>query len=265
SDFFFVFTPIYFVDFSNYLADVNVAVVFEHYDCSSTHGNYTKGSTYQHNLDRLFSSLSSQTSSRKFYNTTIGDFPNKVYAIYQCREDLSFEICTKCIQVATIKISQVCPLYVESIVWYNECMLRYANRSIFSLCETTPTRESWYEGSVSNYVMFSPVVKRTMNTIVRLASRTTARGHLANTYANWTSIDRMYGFAMCTPDINELHCKRCLTIGLDEISGFYNISKVVTVFYPSCQLGYDTELDRMTRIPLVLAPSPAKAQAHIPG
>ncbi|XP_021846121.2 cysteine-rich receptor-like protein kinase 25 isoform X2 [Spinacia oleracea] len=246
-------------------AQAPAQVIFENYYCSSSQGNYTKGSSYQRNLNHLFSSLSSQTSSRKFYNTSIGNFPNKVYAIYQCREDLSLDICSVCIQGATIKITQVCPSYSEAIVWYDECMLRYANRSIFSSCETSPTREAYYENSVvSNFDKFVPLVDKTMSSIIGQAALTTPRGHFANTYANWTLIDRMFCFAMCTSDINEFDCKRCLTIGLDDLSRFYKTSTGVTVFYPSCQLGYDTELDRMTHVPLVLAPSPGQTQAQIP-
>ncbi|XP_021719475.1 cysteine-rich receptor-like protein kinase 10 [Chenopodium quinoa] len=237
-------------------------VTFEVYECSSKYGNYTNGSAYQLNLNRLFSSLSTKTSTRRFYNTTIGDFPSKVYAIYQCREDLGLDICSECIKDATKTITQVCPFYSEGIVWYDECMLRYANRSIFSLSETYPSRSAWYDGVVSNYDKFGPLVEKTMNNMVTQAASVTSRGHFANTYVDWTSIDRMYCFAMCTRDIDEFDCKNCLSTGITEISGYYNRSKGVTVFYPSCQLGYDTKLDQLKHVPLVLAPAPAQAHAQ---
>uniref|UniRef100_A0A803N956 Uncharacterized protein n=1 Tax=Chenopodium quinoa TaxID=63459 RepID=A0A803N956_CHEQI len=193
-------------------------VTFEVYECSSTNGNYTNGSAYQHNLNRLFSSLSTKTFTRRFYNTTTGNFPSKVYAIYQCREDLGLDICSECTKEATKKITQLCPFYSEAIVWYDECMLRYANRSIFSLSETNPSRASWYDGIVSNYDKFGPLVEKTMNNMVTEASSVTSRGHFANTYADWTLIDRMYCFAMCTRDIDEFGCKNCLSTD-EEIVG----------------------------------------------
>lgn len=185
-----------------------------------------------------------------------------MFGIYQCREDLSLKICRECIQDATKKITQVCPFYGEGIVWYDECMLRYANRSIFSLRETTPTADAWYVDDVSNYDKFAPVLEKTMNIIVGQAARATARGHFANKYANWTSKDRVYCFALCTPDIDEFDCMNCLTIALAEIYKFYNSSKGVTSFLPSCQLGYDTELDQITNVPL--APDQVRNQAQAP-
>ena len=129
--------------------------------------NYTTGSRYQRNINRLFSNLSEQSSVRKFYNVTAGATPNRVYGLYQCREDLSPENCKVCIQDASQRIVQVCPLFGEAIVWYYECMLRYANRSIFSSYETAPSAYRRTELNVSNNDQFTQVLIDTMNGVYR--------------------------------------------------------------------------------------------------
>lgn len=243
----FVLITLLFVYFCQFFC--SHAVTFWNNGCSDINGNFTKGSVYERNLDRLLSNLSSKASSSKFHNSTTGNFPNKIYGLYQCGEDYTIEICRVCIRDATQKIKKVCPLYGEGIVWYYECMLRYANRSIFSLYETSPSSAAWYQDSIANYDKFSPVLTSTMNTTIGKAARTTARGHFASTTVYWTSIDRVYCFAQCTPDIDDLDCMDCLKLTMGEIYSNYNASKGVSVFYPSCQIGYDTEL------PLIPAPS----------
>ena len=126
--------------------------------CEGAYGNYTKGSVYNQNLNQLFTTFSSQSSNRKFYNSTIGSNPNRVYGLYQCREDLNLDLCKVCIQAATRKIVQVCSVYGEAIVWYDECMLRYANRTIFSVYEISPRGFLWQQQNMSKDTQFVHVM-----------------------------------------------------------------------------------------------------------
>ncbi|CAO2842626.1 unnamed protein product [Amaranthus hypochondriacus] len=237
---------------------------FESYNCSDHHGNYTEGSVYQHNMNTLFNNFSSQTPSRRFYNYTFGDFPNKVYGLYQCREGMVLEICSQCIKEATQKITEGCHLFSEGIVWFDECVLRYANRSIFSLSELTPSTAGYYEETVSNYDKLRPVIEDKFSSVIDQAVRTTGQVHFGSTYANYTSTDKVYLFAQCTPDIDSFSCKKCLKTGLADIYAYYNMSKGVTTFYPSCQLGYDTVFSLL----LYLLPSPTSSSpksTSVPG
>ncbi|XP_021735525.1 cysteine-rich receptor-like protein kinase 10 isoform X1 [Chenopodium quinoa] len=209
--------------------------------CAPAKGNYTDGSFYQQNLNRLFTDLSSHTSSQKFYDSTVGSIPNKVYGLYQCREDVSFNICSECIQAATQKIVEVCPLMVEATVWYYECMLRYANRSIFSSYETYPAAYLWsFKFNVSNYGAFAPVLAREFNSLIRQAVIGTSSGRFATGDAKWATFERVYCLVQCTPDIDDFGCNSCLTSALSDMAGCCNASARVFIFKPSCHLRYDT-------------------------
>ncbi|KAL5774737.1 hypothetical protein ACOSP7_012294 [Xanthoceras sorbifolium] len=53
-------------------------------------GNFTANSTYARNGNLLLSSLASNITGYKgFYNTTIGQDPDKVYGLTLCKGDVS--------------------------------------------------------------------------------------------------------------------------------------------------------------------------------
>lgn len=118
----FTFVSLWVFQVSRIDATVNYANKY----CYNIKGNYTENSVYQQNLNKLFSQLSLKTPYKKFYNSTLGNVPNKVYVLYQCRADLSLKVCNECIESATKMIHEKCPFYKEAVIWYFECMLRYA-------------------------------------------------------------------------------------------------------------------------------------------
>ncbi|XP_021852957.2 cysteine-rich receptor-like protein kinase 10 isoform X2 [Spinacia oleracea] len=221
------------------LIRVATGINFSDEACSVSVANYTINSVYQKNLNLLFSDLSSKTSTQKFYNSTIGDDPDKVYGLYQCREDVSLEICRQCIKEATQKIVQVCPLKKEAIVWYLECMLRYSKSSIFSLLDMSVHDYKHSSIGVSNYSQFSPVLASEMDKVIDQAALSTSSGHFATRRARWSSYETVYCLAQCTPDLSGRDCNNCLHIALRImfIANFNN-SVAIGIFFPSCQLRY---------------------------
>ncbi|KAI6705941.1 hypothetical protein NL676_008903 [Syzygium grande] len=102
-------------------------------------GNYAPYSKYQDNLDHLLSGgLDNKGPIYGFYNTTEGEDPDKVYGLFLCRGDVAANLCQSCIDSATSLIIERCPGQKEAIIWYDECLVRYSNRSFFSIMETMP-------------------------------------------------------------------------------------------------------------------------------
>ena len=101
---------------------------------------------YQHNLKDLLLSLSSNSTREiGFYNNTVGQNPEtSVYGLFLCRGDLTPDACQDCVSTATNEIVQrYCPVEKVAVIWYDECMLRYSNRSIFSVMENQPRKYLW--------------------------------------------------------------------------------------------------------------------------
>ncbi|KAL2931723.1 Cysteine-rich receptor-like protein kinase 25 [Bienertia sinuspersici] len=143
-------------------------------------------------------------------------------------------------------------------------MLRYANHSIFSVSETYPGFKTWNRVNVSNYNSLGPVLLSTLNGVINDATRNSSRGHFATKSANWTSFDKVYCLAQCTPDLTEFDCTSCLTIARNIMIGSYSTSMDVGIFHASCQLRYDTTqqfyMDMHSQVP-----NPFGSNTTLPG
>ncbi|KAH9603817.1 hypothetical protein KSS87_013336, partial [Heliosperma pusillum] len=199
--------------------------------------NYTKGSVYEKNINLLFDKFTSTSSSLRFDNFTVGDASDQVYGIFQCRFDVSLDVCNACIKNASEKIVEECPLLDEAIVWYYECMLRYANRNIFNLTEASPAMHRCSPSNVTNYGEFAPVLAQAMNEVIETAAYTPA--HYASNESTYSLFTQLFSFAQCTPDINNTGCKKCLKSTLWVLATYCNASDWAMVFDNSCQMRYD--------------------------
>ncbi|XP_071905799.1 cysteine-rich receptor-like protein kinase 10 [Coffea arabica] len=98
--------------------------------------NSPSGSIYGANLNLLLYNLSShasRTDNNGFYNFSTGDDPsNKVYGLFLCRGDVSTDVCKECVADAHTRLLHECPNQTAAIVWYDECLVRFSDQTIFS-------------------------------------------------------------------------------------------------------------------------------------
>ncbi|CAH8362251.1 unnamed protein product [Eruca vesicaria subsp. sativa] len=96
---------------------------------------YSRNSTYLTNLRTLLSSLPSRNASYTigFQNTSAGQAPNRVYGLFLCRGDISPEVCRNCVAFSVNETLTLCPSGKEAVIYYDECMLRYSHKNIFSI------------------------------------------------------------------------------------------------------------------------------------
>ncbi|KAF8409487.1 hypothetical protein HHK36_005563 [Tetracentron sinense] len=204
--------------------------------CSNS-GNYTTGSQYRTNLNSLVSSLSSNaTPDKGFYNVTAGQSSDEVSAIYLCRGDLSPEVCHDYVNVSSREILQRCPYQKEAIIWYDECMFRYSNRSIFATLEDSPTGFLWNPFNNSDPVQFNQILADLMEELVTEVVSDTSKGMFAAREANLSSSSKIYGMMQCTPDISTSECNRCLRRAVSQIPDCCEGKRGGRVVTPSCIL-----------------------------
>jgi hypothetical protein len=113
---------------------------FLYHFCLNDNGNYTGNSTYERNLNHLLSSLSSNTEIDYclYKYSSCGQNSDQVFAIGLCRGDVDPDVCRSCLDNATSLLKQLCPNQKEAIGWFDYCMLRYSNRYILGLEESSP-------------------------------------------------------------------------------------------------------------------------------
>ncbi|KAL2324341.1 hypothetical protein Fmac_023399 [Flemingia macrophylla] len=105
-------------------------------DCSNN--GTTANGTFQLNLRTLFSSLSSKaTANSEFHNTTVtGRDPSD---------------------------NTECSFSKQAVIWYDECMVRYSNRSFFSTVDTIPSVGLHNTANISNQASFMRLLFDTIN------------------------------------------------------------------------------------------------------
>ncbi|KAL6333586.1 hypothetical protein AAG906_028771 [Vitis piasezkii] len=152
-----------------------------------------------------------------FYNFSAGQNSDKVNAIALCRGDVMPTACRSCINDSRIQLTRLCPNQKEAIGWYDGCMLRYSNDSIFGKAQTSPFFTMWNLQNVSNVEDFNQVLGNLMASLRSKAASGDWRRKFTTGEANVTSFQTIYGLMQCTPDLSELSCSNCLEGAINEI------------------------------------------------
>lgn len=208
--------------------------------CMEKNGTYTSKSQYRNNLSVMFRNLTSASSRTGFSNFSVGEGLNKVYGLFYCRGDLNLSDCHGCVQTATSRIVFECPNEKEAIIFFDECTLRFANRSFFSIEEEQPNDWSYSDAMVSDKDQFNDVLTAAMNRPMNQAAFNTSNGGFAtgittNSSANLT----LYSLAQCTPDILGTPCHKCL---VEALGNLIDEGKTkMSLFMPNCQVMYSLD------------------------
>ncbi|KAK4590138.1 hypothetical protein RGQ29_020620 [Quercus rubra] len=212
---------------------------FLYHSCFNVRGNYTINSTYEANLNLVLSNISSNTQVENgFYPNSMGQDPDKVYAIGFCRKDIKQDDCLDCLKNASRVLPQNCPNRKEAIGWYDYCMIRFSDRSIFGIMEVNPSMFMWNTGSVSDQDGY----KRQLQTLFESMRSEAASGDIFK-FAARTSLapdlGRLYVLVQCTPDLSQKNCSDCLTAVYGNIPPVVG-SKGGRTYAPSCNYRFET-------------------------
>ena len=211
--------------------------------CIQNHGNFSASSDFKSNLDRLISSFSSDTNiDYGFYTGSIGENIDKAYAISLCRGDQKPETCRSCIKKSSQVLSQLCPNQKEAYIWYDDCMLRYANRSISNSMEFGPYFWMYSLFNVTDEKEFSEVLNALLGRLINsAASGDSRRKFAAGNATAENSRQTMYALVQCTPDLTQPQCSDCLNKAIKLIPTCCSKRQGGRVVSPSCHFRYEKD------------------------
>ncbi|XP_052726790.1 cysteine-rich receptor-like protein kinase 10 [Vigna angularis] len=197
--------------------------------------------SYQTNLDNLFTSLSSDSAtSNGFGNRTSGVNQDMVYGLYLCRGDVNTSLCNTCVQNSSILLMQHCPNNASAILWYPYCLLRYSNQNFFGNLTLTPripmfdaTQNSTSAGE------FDSDAQVLMNGLIQIGSEAPLK--FGTHMFNINGTQRRYGWVQCSRDITAEECRTCLSNMLEDVDSCCQEKKVWRIFSPSCIVMYETQ------------------------
>ncbi|XP_061353828.1 cysteine-rich receptor-like protein kinase 44 isoform X1 [Gastrolobium bilobum] len=209
--------------------------------CFNDKGNYTANSTYQTNLNTLLANLTANTEiDYGFYNFSYGQNTDKVNAIGLCRGDVKPDACRSCLNDSRGNLTQICPNQKEAIVWFDMCMLRYSNRSIFGIMETLPAIYMWNINNATDVDQFKQVLFNLMRNLKGAAALGDSRGKYATDNVTGPNFQSIYGLVQCTPDLSWQGCNDCLDGAISQIPSCCNNRRGGRVVGPSCNIRYES-------------------------
>lgn len=232
----------------------------------------TTNSAYHLHLRTLLNSLSSNAT--EFHNSTVaGTSPSDTaYGLFMCRGDVDPAICRQCVVNATHRLQTECSLSNQAIIWYDECTVRYSNRSFFSTVDTRPRLGLLNTANISNQETFMRLLFRTMNSTADAASKSSiGEKKYATMQANISGFQSLYCLAQCTPDLSPSDCRRCLTGVIGDLPWCCQGKQGGRVLYPSCNIRYElypfyrTTASSPPPQPLLLPPitTPANSEGKV--
>ncbi|XP_010434889.1 PREDICTED: putative cysteine-rich receptor-like protein kinase 32 [Camelina sativa] len=169
--------------------------------------------TYDTNRHLILSNLASNVTSRNgYYNGSVGEGPERIYALGLCIPGTDPTLCSDCIQIASTGLLQNCPNQTDSYDWRSQktlCFVRYSNSSFFNKMDLEPTmiigdlNSGLFQGNLTDYSRTWDVF---MNSMITRLGQTR---YLADISPRIGS-DRIYALMQCIPGISSEECVTCI-------------------------------------------------------
>jgi hypothetical protein len=214
-----------------------------YYDCytdGTGAGNYTTNSTYQSNLNLLFSDLRSNFTGNGFAAGTVGAVPDKVTGIALCRGDLNTSSCNTC-QSRILDILNLCPYYKTAWMWYNSCYMYFSSQYFLSSLANSPQQPliNIYNVTVDP-ARFDRAVLQLMSEMKSWAVNNSTKFFATGVATNFsTEYPTIYGLVQCTPDMTKSQCQVCLQRLIDDFPNYVNGSIGARTIGIHCNIRYE--------------------------
>ncbi|KAF8029033.1 hypothetical protein BT93_E1644 [Corymbia citriodora subsp. variegata] len=216
-------------------------------------GDYASPSKYQDNLNRLLDRGDYAGDNKRpiygFYNTTEGEDPDRVYGLFLCRGDVAVDLCQSCIRKAGTTLIERCPGQKEATIWYDECLVRYANRSFFSIMETEPI--IFVANPVDRSAFINEDLAANVTDLLKNVTdlAISSKSLYASRNFNVSSSVTLHVLVQCTPDISKSACKSCLLSAIKNVSTVLILKRDgARILQPSCNLRYQMNTTNKIRM-----------------
>ncbi|KAJ7946215.1 Cysteine rich receptor like kinase [Quillaja saponaria] len=208
--------------------------------CMNNKGNYTANSTYKANLNTLLSSLTFNTEiDSGFYNFSFGKNSDKVYAIGLCRGDVKPDACRGCLNDTSVLLPEVCPNQKEAMAGYDNCMLRYSNRSLYGVRENNPPAILSNIANATDKDRFNQVLRDLLESLRgQAASGSSLRKYAARSVPG-PNFQTVFALVQCSPDLSEQGCNDCLVGAFSQIPQYFEGKIGGRIISPSCNFRYE--------------------------
>ncbi|XP_062014792.1 uncharacterized protein LOC133731435 [Rosa rugosa] len=209
--------------------------------CSVVTNDYAGDSTFQGNLESLLNLSSSKASVSRWYNGSIGNEPDRVYALYMCLHFVSNDTCHTCIDAAQSHIMNLCPKSKEAIVWEEWCQLRYSNENFFGRLNVSDNNVLQVnpQNISEQPEKFMSVVNQKLGELAKKAAYNDSFPKMYATGEVNFGDKVIYALVQCTTDLSEGDCDKCLQTATEDVLREYFFAMGARLFSRSCFLRYE--------------------------
>uniref|UniRef100_M4DAZ9 Uncharacterized protein n=1 Tax=Brassica campestris TaxID=3711 RepID=M4DAZ9_BRACM len=208
-------------------------------------GYFRPNGTYDANRRHILSSLPSNVTSQEglFFNSSIGQEPNRVHAVGMCIPGSILEDCFACIKSACDDLIQNCPKQTNAFSWPGEpnlCYVRYSNTSFSGSAVLDPRPLLYSSNDInSNLTEFTRIWEDLVVRMIDAASTAKSTPSSSNNFykadiAVVTASDNIYALMQCTPDLSSGDCDNCLRQSARDYESCCGQKQGGVVMRPSC-------------------------------
>ncbi|KAG4196953.1 hypothetical protein ERO13_A06G208500v2 [Gossypium hirsutum] len=210
--------------------------------CLETGNNFTTNSRpFARNRNLLLTSLPTNVSKNGgFFNTSIGEGLNRVYAQALCRGDLSGEDCFVYVNFTAHQLLSSCKNQTEAFSWDGDipCLVRYSDKSLSGVLALEPIQEGINPNAItdvaSNLTLFFELWGELMEAVAKKASMGSSKLKYATGMA-----EEIQALMQCTPDLSESNCLTCLRTLIRRYTACCRTYQGGYVETPSCRMRWD--------------------------
>ncbi|CAF2125374.1 unnamed protein product [Brassica napus] len=252
----------------------SLLTVLEVVNGAKCYGSSNSNSSYARNRDNLFSTLANNVvTNGGVYNSSLGQYPNKVYVLGLCARGYEPKPCISCVEKLTLETQTGCGSIMESFIWDSDdgdrvsCLVRSSNHSFGNLELEPPVigpSPNHFAQSV-NMTLFMQQWEYTVNnTLVAATKADTSSMHkyYSAVHAQFTEFPNVYMMMQCTPDITSQDCKQCLEDSVKYFREQFRGKTGGMASFPSCLFRWDLysfygafgNVTRVPALPLLQAP-----------
>ncbi|XAR73352.1 Non-specific serine/threonine protein kinase, partial [Bertholletia excelsa] len=181
-----------------------------------------------------------------YYYSAVGpNTPDVVYGLFLCRGDVSAVACRDCVAEASKKITETCPLSKVAISWFDNCLLRYSNKYIFSGSKEDPF---FFQGikidkqSITDVNRYSKAVMELMQDLAQAVPiQSSKMFDTKEKEVNLNAVSKLYGLQQCVPDVARTECKMCLEDAVSRLRNCCLQSRSAKMLFHSCIVWFDSQ------------------------
>ncbi|KAF8093022.1 hypothetical protein N665_0393s0022 [Sinapis alba] len=236
------------------------------------YGSSNSNRIYAQNRQSLFSTLPNKVvTSGGFYNSSLGQYPNRVYALGFCEKYYEQKACFRCLESLTEDTQTSCGDIMNSFIWSSDdegrywCLVRSSNQS-FGVFEQIPPlikANPDHIGPSIDMTLFMQQWESAVNKTLEAATKantSSVHKYYSAIHAQFTEFPYIYMMMQCTPDITSQDCKQCLGDCVKYFRQQFRGRAGGMASFPSCLFMWDN----VTSVPALPRPQAQEKKSSIP-